>query len=214
MKGVNGKMKKFIAIFAVAALMLSVSACGKKDKTNNSVDSTPNTEAVSDTSDGSAAVDDDGNEIKGTAVNGAGDEVDMKKVEGDKVKAEKKDNEPISGTIAGLKVGIGDAKVMQTEQSKIFVVTFDFKNTTSSPLAFDNIISVDVTQNGSKLMPTVITNMEGINILSGVEAIESGKSTTVQKTYILSDDTTPVEVRAYKYAESSGDSLNAVFNLK
>ena len=63
-------------------------------------------------------------------------------------------------------------------------------------------------------MPTVITNMEGINILSGVEAIESGKSTTVQKTYILSDDTTPVEVRAYKYAESSGDSLNAVFNLK
>jgi hypothetical protein len=138
----------------------------------------------------------------------------MKKVEGDKVKAEKRDNEPVSGTIAGLKVGIGDAKVMQTEQSKIFVVTFDFKNTTGSPLAFDNIISVDVTQNGSKLMPTVITNMEGINILSGVEAIESGKSTTVQKTYILSDDTTPVEVTAYKYAEASGDSLNAVFNLK
>lgn len=203
-------MKKFIAIFAVVALTLSASACGKKDKTDNSATPT----SVSDTSDGSAAVDENGNEIKGTAVVGAGDEVDMKKVEGDKVKAEKKDNEPISGTIAGLKVGIGDAKVMQTEQSKIFVVTFDFKNTTGSPLAFDNIISVDVTQNGSKLMPTVITNMEGINILSGVEAIESGKSTTVQKTYILSDDTTPVEVRAYKYAESSGDSLNAVFNLK
>ena len=203
-------MKKFIAIFAVVALMLSASACGKKNKPDNST--AP--KSVSDTSDGSAAVDDDGNEIKGTAVVGAGDEVDMKKVEGDKVKAEKKDNEPVSGTIAGLKVGIGDAKVMQTEQSKIFVVTFDFKNTTGSPLAFDNIISVDVTQNGSKLMPTVITNMEGINILSGVEAIESGKSTTVQKTYILSDDTTPVEVRAYKYAESSGDSLNAVFNLK
>lgn len=203
-------MKKFIAIFAVVALMLSASACGKKDKTDNSATPT----SVSDTSDGSAAVDENGNEIKGTAVVGAGDEVDMKKVEGDKAKAEKKDNEPISGTIAGLKVGIGDAKVMQTEQSKIFVVTFDFKNTTGSPLAFDNIISVDVTQNGSKLMPTVITNMEGINILSGVEAIESGKSTTVQKTYILSDDTTPVEVRAYKYAESSGDSLNAVFNLK
>ena len=203
-------MKKFIAIFAVVALMLSASACGKKDKTDNSATPT----SVSDTSDGSAAVDENGNEIKGTAVVGAGDEVDMKKVEGDKVKAEKKDNEPVSGTIAGLKVGIGDAKVMQTEQSKIFVVTFDFKNTTGSPLAFDNIISVDVTQNGSKLMPTVITNMEGINILSGVEAIESGKSTTVQKTYILSDDTTPVEVTAYKYAEASGDSLNAVFNLK
>jgi predicted small lipoprotein YifL len=203
-------MKKFIAIFAVVALMLSASACGKKNKPDNSAAPT----SVSDTSDGSAAVDDDGNEIKGTAVVGAGDEVDMKKVEGDKVKAEKRDNEPVSGTIAGLKVGIGDAKVMQTEQSKIFVVTFDFKNTTGSPLAFDNIISVDVTQNGSKLMPTVITNMEGINILSGVEAIESGKSTTVQKTYILSDDTTPVEVTAYKYAEASGDSLNAVFNLK
>lgn len=203
-------MKKFIAIFAVVALMLSASACGKKNKPDKSATPT----SVSDTSDGSAALDDDGNEIKGTAVVGAGDEVDMKKVEGDKVKAEKRDNEPVSGTIAGLKVGIGDAKVMQTEQSKIFVVTFDFKNTTGSPLAFDNIISVDVTQNGSKLMPTVITNMEGINILSGVEAIESGKSTTVQKTYILSDDTTPVEVTAYKYAEASGDSLNAVFNLK
>lgn len=203
-------MKKFIAIFAVVALMLSASACGKKNKTDNSAAPT----SVSDTSDGSAALDNDGNEIKGTAVVGAGDEVDMKKVEGDKVKAEKRDDKPVSGTIAGLKVGIGDAKVMQTEQSTIFVVTFDFKNTTGSPLAFDNIISVDVTQNGSKLMPTVITNMEGINILSGVEAIESGKSTTVQKTYILSDDTTPVEVTAYKYAEASGDSLNAVFNLK
>lgn len=203
-------MKKFIAIFAVVALMLSASACGKKNKPDNSAAPT----SVSDTSDGSAAVDDDGNEIKGTAVVGAGDEVDMKKVEGDKVKAEKRDDKPVSGTIAGLKVGIGDAKVMQTEQSKIFVVTFNFKNTTGSPLAFDNIISVDVTQNGSKLMPTVITNMEGINILSGVEAIEPDKSTTVQKTYILSDDTTPVEVTAYKYAEASGDSLNAVFNLK
>ncbi|MDD6563507.1 MAG: DUF5067 domain-containing protein, partial [Clostridiales bacterium] len=141
-------MKKFIAIFAVVALMLSASACGKKNKPDNSAAPT----SVSDTRDGSAAVDDDGNEIKGTAVVGAGDEVDMKKVEGDKVKAEKRDDKPVSGTIAGLKVGIGDAKVMQTEQSKIFVVTFDFKNTTGSPLAFDNIISVDVTQNGSKLM--------------------------------------------------------------
>ena len=203
-------MKKFIELFAVVALMLSASACGKKNKPDNST--AP--KSVSDTSDGSAAVDDDGNEIKGTAVVGAGDEVDMKKVEGDMVKADKRDDKPVSGTIAGLKVGIGDAKVMQTEQSKIFVVTFDFKNTTGSPLAFDNIISVDVTQNGSKLMPTVITNMEGINILSGVEEIEPDKATTVQKTYILSDDTTPVEVTAYKYAEASGDSLNAVFNLK
>ena len=103
---------------------------------------------------------------------------------------------------------------MTQDDTKILVVSFGFKNLNTSDVAFDNLISVDVTQKGVSLMPTVIMGVEGINVLSGVELMPKGKETTVQKTFVLSDEETPVDVTVYKYGEAGGTTLMKAFNLK
>ncbi len=194
-------MKKILAIFAAMTLVLSMAACGNDD-------------AGKSVTQGSAVVDDKGNEIKGTAIDGAGKEVDMDKLDG--VELEEDDNAENNdeGIIAKHEVSIEDAKVIENDGSKILVVTFEYKNNSSGGLAFDNIISVDVSQNDAAVMPTVVTNVDGINILSGVEVIDPGKETTVQKTYLLTDEESPVTVLAYKFGEPTNGSVIKTFNLK
>lgn len=193
-------MKKFIGIILTFTLALMVTACGNTNKP----------------SQGGASIDDKGNEIAGTTIDGAGKEVDMDKVEGVELESIDSDNEKVhdDGRIGNMEVSIEDAKVMTQDDTKILVVSFDFKNLNSSDIAFDNLISVDVTQEGVSLMPTVVTGVKGINVLSGVELIPKGKETTVQKTFVLSNDQAPVDVTVYKYGETGGTTLMKAFNLK
>lgn len=193
-------MKKFIGIILTFSLALMITACGKADKP----------------SQGGASLDDKGNEIAGTTIDGAGKEVDMDKVEGVELESIDPNNEKVKdeGRIGNMQVSIEDAKVMTQDDTKILVVSFGFKNLNTSDVAFDNLISVDVTQKGVSLMPTVIMGVEGINVLSGVELMPKGKETTVQKTFVLSDEGTPVDVTVYKYGEAGGTTLMKAFNLK
>lgn len=191
-------MKKIISIIAVTALMLATAACGGRG--DEVAQSTPSAESQA-------------TDVNDTSVEGAGKDVDMNKVDGERLDGRKVDGVKSKGEISGFDVSIDEAKVMTTEESKILVVSFSFKNTSSEPAAFGNIFSVDVTQDGGNLMPTVI-NTDGVNILSGVEQIESGSKTKVQKTYVLSDEENPVEVSVYKYGEPTGGILKKIFELK
>ncbi len=192
-------MKKFLAIFAAMTLVLSMSAC-------NSDDNLP--------SQGGAAVDEKGNEIIGTSIDGAIDEVDMDKVEGTELKLDKDASGDTKATIAGLDVSVGEAKLMDNDGDKLLVVTFEFENKTSGPVSFDTVVDVDVTQNGSEIRTTLTNNIEGINVRSGIETVASGKSAVVQKTYPITDTESPVTVTAYKCNEPSSKGVGAVFNLK
>ena len=193
-------MKKFIGIILTFSLALMITACGKADKP----------------SQGGASLDDKGNEIAGTTIDGAGKEVDMDKVEGVELESIDPNNEKVKdeGRIGNMQVSIDAATVMTQDDTKILVGSFGFKNLNTSDVAFDNLISVDVTQKGVSLMPTVIMGVEGINVLSGVELMPKGKETTVQKTFVLSDEETPVDVTVYKYGEAGGTTLMKAFNLK
>ena len=123
-------MKKFLAIIAAMTLVLSMSACGNDDNLP---------------SQGGAAVDDEGNEIIGTSIDGAIDEVDMDKVEGTKLKLDKDASSESKATIAGLDVSVGEAKLMDYEDSKLLVLTFKFKNKTSQPVSFDTAVDLLIT---------------------------------------------------------------------
>ena len=63
------------------------------------------------------------------------------------------------------------------------------------------------------MMPAVV-NMEGINVLSGVEVIDPGKKTRVQKTYFVTDEETPVTVMVQKYGLPEDGQVEKVFLLK
>lgn len=195
-------MKKFSVLLLVAVLMMSVASCGKKDSgiTDTSGAATPTAETTQ-TAEASG----------GDIIEGAGKEVDMDKIEGKKL--ESTADETGQGKISSFDVSIDDAKLMDYEGGKILIVSFSFKNNTSSATSFDGFMSVDVTQDGKNLRPAVITGVEGLNINSSFEQIEAGAKTNVQKTYIVSDETTPVDVVVYKYGEPDGDMLTKSFNL-
>ena len=193
-------MKKILAIIAAMSLVLSMAACGTND-------------AGRSVTQGGAAVDAEGNEIKGTTIDGAGKEVDMDKIDGEALKIDENAGGQPEGDIGSYYVSVDEAKVLKAEESKILVVSFTYENNSSEPAAFSNVFSVEVTQSAGKMMPTVV-NKDGINVLSGVEIIDPGKKTKVQKTYLITDEETPVDVMVYKYGEPSGDVINKTFKLK
>ena len=193
-------MKKLLAILAAASLVLTMTACGNSGDAGSSV------------TQGGAAVDEKGNEIVGTTIDGAGKEVDMKKVDGKTL--ESSSSEKLSkGKIGANHVSIDSAKLVQTEESKVLVVSLTYENNSTEAAAFSNRFTVDATQNGTKIMPAVV-NMEGINVLSGVEVIDPGQKTRVQKTYFITDEETPVSIMVQKYGMPEEGQVEKVFNLK
>ncbi len=194
-------MRKFLTILAATALMLSMAACGNNDPSSS-------------TEQGGATIDDNGNAVIGTTIDGASAEVDMDKVEGTELKLDKKASGDTKAELGGLKVELGEAKIMDTEEGKLLILSFEFKNKTADPIGFDNIVEVEVSQNNSELRTTLVNGVEGINVRSGIELIDPGKSTVVQKAYPIFDSEAPVVVTAYKYGAPADDRITATFNLK
>lgn len=199
-------MKKILTVILAASLMMAVSACGK-----NASDGDAGKGVVQ----GGAAVDEQGNEIVGTTIDGAGAEVDMKKIEGTELKAE---SGKASGKIRDFEVSVGEAKTLETEvegqNKKVVIVAFTFKNKSSQPAAFDNALKVTAMQGDTVLNAKPVIGIEGLNMLSGVEFVDPKKTNNVQKVFVLADDETPVTVTVSKPDEQDEESVTRTFNLK
>lgn len=195
-------MKKSLAIIAAMSLIFSMAACGKK-----------NDDPGSSVEQGGVAVDADGNKIPGSTIDGAGKEVDMDKIEGETLEIDENVDRKPKGDIGSYYVSIDDAKILETDESKILVVSFTFTNNSSQPAAFANVFSVDFTQNETKMVGLPV-NVEGVNVNSAVEVIDPGKTTKVQRVRYITDEETPVTVSVYKYGEPGGDMVKKIFKLK
>ena len=189
-------MKKLLAVLMTAALVFAMAGCS--NDANNVVQ------------DG-AAVNENGEEILGTAVEGAGKEVDMDKIEGTDLSYNA--NQKSSGKIDNYKVSIDNAKVTEIEGKKTLVVTFSYKNNGTEPVAFDDVLVVDAMQNDRMLAGTFHIGIEGINALSGSELMKKGEKTVVQKLYTLFEDSGVVTVEVYKYGEPDGERIVKSFSL-
>lgn len=218
-KGFDFNMKKILLIFLVAVLSLSVAACGKKkvdtSKSNHTAATDTDGNYVRMDGETSAIVDSDGNAIPGTAQMNAGAEVDMSKFDGESLTAEEAGefDAPSSGAIGNFEVSIDDAKILERDGNKALIVSFTFKNNSTSPQSFDGIMSTEVTQDGLSLQPTVITDIDGITALAACENIEKGKTTKLQKIFVIKDTEAPVDVLVYKYGEPNGTQLAKTFKF-
>jgi hypothetical protein len=199
-------MKKILTVILAASLMMAVSACGKNVSDGD---------AGKGVVQGGAAVDEQGNEIVGTTIDGAGAEVDMKKIEGTELKAE---SGKASGKIRDFEVSVGEAKTLETEvegqNKKVVIVAFTFKNKSSQPAAFDNALKVTAMQGDTVLNAKPVSGIEGLNMRSGVEFVDPKKTNNVQKVFVLADDETPVTVTVSKPDEQDKESVTRTFNLK
>lgn len=193
-----------------AMLTLSMASCGgdKNDLDNTNTASTEaSTQAADNATEEPAATLD---------VDNAADQVDMEKVEGTKLEDTTSEDSALSasGEIGSFEVSIEDAKVIDYEGNKVIAISYKFKNNTSEPRSFDSMMTTDVTQNGSELPPIVVTGVEGLNTNSAMTQVESGDSVTLQKTFILRDETSDVNVVVHKYEEPQGASVSKAFKLQ
>lgn len=189
-------MKKFLALLLVLVMAISISGCGKDEVTQDT-----------------GLVDENGNVVAGTTIEGAGQEVNLDAVEGDTLTVAESDSED-KLTADSYVVSIDEAKAIDYNDQKNIVVTFTFKNKGKEAVAFDNIMVADVYQGDKTLIGNVVQGVEGINILSAVERIEKGDTTTVQKVFKLLDEETPVRVVVYEYSNMGANFISKTFNLK
>ena len=212
-------MKKNIAFILAALMLTAVVGCSKKSTDNSATTQTSDNSATTQTSDNSAATQTAETtqsaqtaHTAGTAVENASKEVDMDKVAGKE--ATDVETEADEAVIGGYEVSIEDAKVIDYNEDKVIIVSFDFENNTPSPIAFDGAMTVDISQNDTMLRGTVVTGVEGVNINSAFETVKSGDDITLQKAYILEDETAAVDVAVYKYGESDSDTVTKTFNIQ
>lgn len=185
------KMKKRIAILMAAMLVVSCAAgCGQK--TNNGASKADTNTAKTDVSDN-----------YGTGDYSA-DQVDMGSIDGEELKSET-DKRDYSGKLGDAEVTINDAKVIEYNDEKVVVISFDFKNNSDTPTPFTGVFKADAYQDDSHLAPVVVTGIEGVTMMALTENVEKGDTITVQKAYRLADDSTPVVIEVTEANYSGGE---------
>lgn len=203
--------KKSLAVILAAMLMLMTASCGNK-KTDNSADTTAG--ETTETTEAAYPTDKDGN-IIGTNQENAVDEVNMNKVDGEKLQETTPEDDSLkaSGEISGIKVSIDSAKLVDTNDGQAVVVAFTFKNDTANPVSFDGLFDVEAAEDGVSFSPLSVVGVEGVNVTSATQLIESGQSATVQKTYGYSGEEV-MNITVQLYGEPSGDMIGTAFKLK
>lgn len=222
-------MKKSLAILLAAVMVTGLASCGKKAEKNSDTSPASATEQAQTTGNADEAateavvgtaehqdVDENG-VLYGTELENAIEQVDMAKVDGESLKQGEPEDTSLSasGEISNFKVEIKAAKVIDYDGEKVVVITYDFRNGNSVPQSFDSMIATDVSQGGSELKGVSVIGVEGVNIASCLENIESGETKTVQKAFTLQNEDEPVQVIAYKYGEmNTAGMVGTSFNLK
>lgn len=185
-------MKKNLAIIsAVLILALSASGCVKKTDTSGNA---PQSTAQTDVSDAYSQP------------------ADMSKVPGDSASSDNS-KEDYSGKLGDYEVTIEDAKIVDNNGEEAVVVSFNFKNKSNEAVPFSGVIDASAYQNEDKLTGTVITNVEGVNMIAIAEHISKGESITVQQAYTLRDKSLPLVVEVREFGKADGDALVKTFKF-
>lgn len=183
-------MKKKILILTAVLALAVTAGCGKKDGVTNS---------NPDVSSNYAA--------------GVSDKIDMDKLEGDTLQTANDDND--SATLEETAVSIEDAKVIEDEGRKLFIVSYKFTNKSDNAESFTSLMKTDAFQDGMSISHALVkSEIEGFEPDSKAEIIDAGKTITVQEAYVLANETAPVEVVVQEFHSESGVSVTKTFNLQ
>lgn len=192
-------MKKAVFLTALLALTLSVSSCGKKnDKAQTPNQSQNQSQSV--------------NDISGNYAEGSSENVDMKKIDGEELKAENDDND--SAKLEASEISIEDAKLVDVDEKKYVIVSYKFTNKTNSDESFSSLMDAAVFQDGSQLSKAAGNfEIEGFDSNSTAERIGSGKTVTAQEIYNIENDA-PIEVIVKEFNSQNNMSVSKTFKVK
>lgn len=182
------KMKKKLLILTAVIILSVTTGCGKKDNANSNLD------------------------VSGNYAAGVSNNVDMDKLDGDKLHTADDRND--SATLEETAVSIEDAKVIEDEGRKLFIVSYKFTNKSDNAESFTSLMKSDAYQDGMSMARALVkSEIEGFEPDSTAEIIDAGKTITVQEAYVLTNETAPVEVVVKEFHSESGVSVSKTFNL-
>ena len=194
-------MKKTFLIVAALIVSMSLASCGTKNA------KTPDTNTASEGSVEQQLADFGKN---------ASDNVDMNKIEGETLtEAENAEGTESKADIGVYEVSVDDAKVIDYQDNKVVLVSFSFKNNSSSDINFAGAMSVEANQDTAVLAPAVVVGVEGFDSTTLAQNVSKGEKIKVQRAYNLADGETPVTIYVEAFDKTVSDaSVEKTFNLK
>lgn len=120
-------------------------------------------------------------------------QIDVSKVNGVTLKSEAKP-EDTHAELGTAEVTIGEAKVIDYKGENVVIVEYTYKNNGSSDMPFTGVVRDSASQDEHTLSPTVIDNVDGVNMLALSENVAPGHQISVQKAYRLRNNTNDITV--------------------
>ena len=224
-------MKKYL--FLAAALILSLTVAGCSGNKGSESGENPIETAVTDKADKTDKTDktDTSEGSGGEQADGAGEteepaprpnydekftdadkDVDMDAIGGSDTTVA--DDSEAEGEVNGAKVKIRDAVVADYNDQKAIVVSFEFKNNTASDVTFTSLLTTEAEQGDVSLVTAPMFQAEGFVPETLVQIVPSGDKITVQRAYILFDETTPVTIFVENAVNNNDTYLKKTFNIQ
>ena len=97
--------------------------------------------------------------------------------------------------IGDVEFSIGDAKLIEYDGVDIVVVEFNFKNNGDADTNFTGVVRSEGYQEGAMLMPTVVSDVEGIDMMTLSQNIGKGHQITVDKAFRLRNREDEIEIQ-------------------
>ena len=105
--------------------------------------------------------------------------------------------------IGGTEVSIGDAKLINYEGSDVVVVEYTFKNNNDIDKSFTGIVRADGYQDDMTLTPTVVTGVDGVDMMTLSQNIGKGHQISVHKAYRLKSKEDIIEIQVTEITNGS-----------
>ena len=142
------------------------------------------------------------------------DTVNLAKVDGTLLNSEAT-AEDTRTEIGDVEFSIGDAKLIEYDGVDIAVVEFTFKNNGDTDANFTGVVRSEAYQDGAMLMPTVVSDVEGIDMMTLSENIGKGHQITVDKAFRLRnrEDEIEIQVTEITNGQTTPQSVSKYYSI-
>ena len=128
--------------------------------------------------------------------------VDIDKIDGVVLHSDT-DAEETHAVIGDVEVSIGDAKVIEFDGMDVAIVEYTFKNNGDAEANFAGVVRAEGYQDDMTLTPTVVYDVDGVDMLTISQNIEKGHQISVQKAYRLMNKEDILEIEVTEITSGS-----------
>ena len=123
--------------------------------------------------------------------------------------------EDAHAVIGDVEVSIGDAKMIEQDGVNVAIVEFTFKNNGDSDINFTGVLRAEAYQDGAQLVPTVVNNVEGVDMMTLSQNIGKGHQISVHKAYRLinTDDIIELQVTEITNGQKTPEAITKYYSI-